>query len=86
MSLMWIIGPLAITYFAGKKLFEIGMQFWIEAKANEWMLLIRNGQMVKKGVGMATFRLPGDQVIRFPTLISQVNFVAEQVSSEMQGV
>lgn len=72
--------------YGGKRAFEFAMNFWIEAKANEWMLVIRNGDMIKKGVGMATWTLPGDQVIKFPTLISQVNFVAEQVSSEMQGV
>jgi len=46
--------------FGGKRAFEFALNFWIEAKANEWMLVIRNGDMIKKGVGMATWTLPGD--------------------------
>ena len=85
-GLMTYILPLLIMVFAGKKAFQIAIQYWVEGKANEWILVIRNGVLVKKGVGMATMTLPGDQVVKFPTMVGQVNFVAEQVSSEMQGV
>jgi uncharacterized membrane protein YqiK len=72
--------------YAGKHAFKIALDYWVEGKANEWILVIRNGKLIKKGVGMATMTLPGDQVVKFPTMVGQVNFVAEQVSSEMQGV
>ena len=85
-GLMTYVLPLLIMGFAGKKAFQIAIQYWVEGKANEWILVIRNGVLVKKGVGMATMTLPGDQVVKFPTMVGQVNFVAEQVSSEMQGV
>lgn len=78
--------PLVILGFVGKQAFELAKKYWVEGKANEWILVIRNGKLVKKGVGMATLTLPGDQVVKFPTMIGQVNFIAEQVSSEMQGV
>jgi len=35
---------------------------------------------------MATWYLPGDQVITFSSLIQNVQFTANQVSAEMQGV
>lgn len=55
-------------------------------EAKNWLILVRNGEMVKKGIGMATWTLPGDQVIQYPSLINQVNFKALQVTAEMQGV
>jgi hypothetical protein len=36
------------------------IKFWVESKANEWMMIIRNGQMIKKGIGMASWTQPGD--------------------------
>jgi regulator of protease activity HflC (stomatin/prohibitin superfamily) len=78
--------PLVILGFVGKHAIELAKKYWVEGKANEWILVIRNGVLVKKGVGMATLTMPGDQVVKFPTMIGQVNFIAEQVSSEMQGV
>jgi hypothetical protein len=59
---------------------------WVEGKSHEWILLMRNGEMVRAGVGLRCFRGPFDQVARFPAKIYKVNFDAEQVTSEMQGV
>jgi len=71
-----------VAFFAWKT----AQQFWHEAKANEWMIVIRNGEMLKKGIGLCTWVMPGDQAITFPSLINQVNFNAQQVTAEMQGV
>lgn len=76
-GLLTYVVPLLMMGFAGKKAFEIAITYWVEGKANEWILVIRNGVLVKKGVGMACMTLPGDQVVKFPTMIGQVNFVAE---------
>lgn len=59
---------------------------WVEGKPNEWVLLMRNGEMVKAAIGLRCFRGPFDQVATFPAKIYKVNFEAEQVTSEMQGV
>lgn len=64
----------------------MAIQFWVESKANEWLIIIRNGKMIHQGIGLATWIMPGDQTIKFPSLINQVTFKASQVSSEMQGV
>ena len=55
-----------VGYIAYKQL----MSYWVEAKANEWMIVIRNGEQVKKGIGLCTWIMPGDQAITFP---SQLN-------------
>jgi len=43
---------------------------------NEWMIVLRNGEMVKCGVGLNTLVWPGDNVVVFPSTIHQVNFIA----------
>jgi len=58
----------------------------VKAKGNEWLIVIRNGALVKKGIAMGTWKFPGDQIITFPSLIQNVTFTANQVSAEMQGV
>ena len=78
------VAVLAITtYFSYGKVME---KFWKESKANEWMIIIRGGEMLKSGIGLASWLMPGDQAITFPSQINQVNFSAQQVSAEMQGV
>ena len=42
---------------------------WVEAQPNEWLLVIRNGRLVKAGVGLKTF--PGllDTIVTFPSKV-----------------
>jgi len=42
--------------------------------------------MVKAGVGMSCFTMPGDQIINYPSQLNQVDFSAQQVTTEMQGL
>jgi len=55
-TLLFFIIPGLIGY----GLFKIFLHFWVEAKANEWLIVIRNGNLVKSGIGMSTWYLPGD--------------------------
>jgi hypothetical protein len=32
----------------------------VEGKANEWVVIIRNGKVITSAVGISTYRLPGD--------------------------
>uniref|UniRef100_A0A7R9Z8H8 Uncharacterized protein n=1 Tax=Chlamydomonas euryale TaxID=1486919 RepID=A0A7R9Z8H8_9CHLO len=59
---------------------------WFTGKANEWILVVRNGRMVKAGVGLTVFRGMYDTVVSFPSVIQKVSFAAEQVSKEVQGL
>lgn len=62
------------------------MSLFVDGKPNEWVLIMRNGKMVKAAVGMRCFKGPFDQVARFPAKIYKVDFTTEQVTNEMQGV
>ena len=42
---------------------------WVEGRPNEWVLLMRNGEMVRAAIGLRCFRGPFDQVARFPAKI-----------------
>lgn len=59
---------------------------YVSASANEWLLLIKDGKLRKKGVGITVFRGIGESVVKFPSLLNKVFFSAQQVSKEMQGV
>ena len=59
---------------------------WAEAKPNEWLLVIRNGKMIKAGVGLKTWATFLDTIVTFPSTVSRVNFSANNVTVEMQGI
>lgn len=82
---LWIL-PFALLVYGGYRGYKWALQFYIESNANEWLIIIRNGEMVKKGIGLCTWKMPYDQHVKFPSLIHQVNFKAQQVTMEMQGV
>jgi TRAP-type C4-dicarboxylate transport system permease small subunit len=68
--------PLAIFVASCYYGWKWALQFYIESQANEWLIIIRNGEMVKKGIGLCTWKMPNDQHVKFPSLINQVNFNA----------
>jgi hypothetical protein len=43
--------------------------FKVHSAGNEWMLVIRSGQLKTAGVGISAWKLPSDQVVRFPSHI-----------------
>jgi len=67
-------------------LMQLAITFRVKSAGNEWLLVIRSGKLLRSGIGISSWRFPGDQVVKFPSLIQQVNFSVEQVSQEMQGI
>ncbi len=55
---------------------------WIVAQPDEWLLRVRNGQVVDAGIGISIWRRPGDVVARFSSTIYRVRFSVEAFSSE----
>lgn len=47
---------------------------------------MRNGNLVKAGIGLKTFKGPFDQVAMYPAHMHKVNFSTQQVTKEMQSV
>lgn len=58
----------------------------VTSEPNEWMLVLRDGVVVRSGIGITHIARWGDQIARFPSKLNKVNFAAEQVTREMQGV
>lgn len=77
---------MALTGYAGYRTYLIAIKYYKQAKANEYMIILRNGQNHKAGVGLCAWTMPGDQVVTFPSSINQVTFKAQQVTHEMQGI
>lgn len=59
---------------------------FVSADPDEWMLVVRDGEVISAGVGISRFIRKGDQVVKFPSKINKVNFAAQQVTKEVQGV
>ena len=57
--LKWI-APLLVIGYGAYKAYLIAITFYKEAKANEWMLIIRDGKLKSCGVGLSTWSMPGD--------------------------
>jgi len=71
----------------GFVIFPLMFKFsYYSSHPNEWMLVIRNGNLHKCGIGIHSFVLLGDQIVKFPSKINKVTFAAQQVTKEMQGL
>jgi len=57
--------------------FKMLQSLYVSGEANEWVLIMRNGKMVKAGVGLSCFRAPFDQVATFPAQVKRVTFKSE---------
>ena len=76
LGLIQVFIPLITIGLVGMAAVNWGKNFWVESQANEWLLIIRNGVLHAKGIGLCSWTRPGDQVVKFPSLINQVNFTA----------
>lgn len=52
------------------------------AQPDEWLLCIRNGRLVKAGIGIYLWRRPGDVVARFTSTMQRVSFAVDALSNE----
>ena len=68
--------PVVVLGVGGYLAYNTSMKYFVQAEANEWLLVIRNGELLKKGIGLSSWTMPGDQTVTFPSLINQVNFTA----------
>lgn len=59
---------------------------FVESNPNEWLVVIRDGKLVQAGVGLKTFIGLTDTYVKFPSKVERVEFTANNVTKEMQGV
>lgn len=50
------------------------------------MLVIKNGALVRAGIGLTGFRQFEEVVVSFPSSIQKIDFSAQQVTTEVQGI
>lgn len=81
--------PLAVLLATVRGLttaFDYLKTLYVSGSANEWVLIMKNGEMSRAGVGLTCFKGPFDQVAKFPSRVNKVEFNTQQVTKEMQGV
>src|SRR5436190_441137 len=45
---------------------------WLVAKPDQWLLRIRDGRLVRAGIGISVWRRPGDAIVRFTSAVQRV--------------
>jgi hypothetical protein len=66
------ITQLVVLLFLGaisKTGFEFVKNYWKVAKPEEYMIVLRGGEMIMAGVGLKTFIYPGDTCITYPSRV-----------------
>jgi flotillin len=58
----------------------------VTANANEFLIQMRRGRVVRSGQGLSCFKWPWDSVAVVPTSIAKLTFAADQVTVEKVGV
>lgn len=58
----------------------------VTANANEFLIQMRRGNVVRSGQGLSCFKWPWDSVAIVPTSIAKLSFAADQVTTEKVGV
>jgi len=60
LNIVTMLIPLFFVAATGYYGYIWALKFYVEAKANEWMIIIRNGEMIKRGIGLCTWVMPTD--------------------------
>jgi regulator of protease activity HflC (stomatin/prohibitin superfamily) len=58
----------------------------VTANANEFLIQMRRGEVIRSGQGLSCFKWPWDSVAVVPTSIAKLSFSADQVTTEKVGV
>mmetsp|Transcript_29399 Transcript_29399/g.36047 ORF Transcript_29399/g.36047 Transcript_29399/m.36047 type:complete len:410 (+) Transcript_29399:57-1286(+) len=78
------MAPIALILYAMAAL--VWFSRWRVAKPDEWLLVLRDGQLLGQGIGLRAFCGWRDSVAKFPATIQKIRFKATQVDKEMQGL
>ena len=60
----------------------VAQRSFVIAQPDEWLLTIRNGALLRAGVGIQLWRRPGDVVVRFTSTMQRVSFTAAALTEE----
>ena len=73
---------LGLAVLVGLALVARARSFLVVAQPDQWLLCIRNGKLVKAGIGIYSWRRPGDVVARFTSTMQRVGFSVSGLSKE----
>lgn len=79
LSAAFILGSLWALARAARRLY-------VTAQPDEWLLCVRDGELVNAGIGISMLRRPGDVVVRFSSTMQRVGFAVEALSLERVAV
>ena len=57
-------------------------RLYVTAQPDEWLLCLRDGHLVRAGVGVSVLRRPGDVVVRFSSTMQRVAFAVDAITRE----
>lgn len=66
--------------------YQVAMQHYVVAGTDEWLLVMKDGEAIQQRIGGSRVLLPRERAYVFPSILRTVNFTANQVTNEMQGV
>jgi hypothetical protein len=58
------------------------LPWYFVSQPDEWLLCIRNGRLVKAGVGISLWSRPFDVVVRFTSTVQRVRFTREELDRQ----
>lgn len=73
-----IIGVVVFALVVGLTIFLKSR--WVEAGADEWLLVIKDGKLSKAGIGLKTISGLNDTIVKFPSRVEKVTFSANNVT------
>ena len=59
---------------------------YVRVNPSDYVIRLKGGKLWKEGRGMNFFNWPGQQYVVVPSIVSNIPFVADQISQENQGV
>lgn len=76
------------TFFATSAVaaWQAFRHWYVRVSPDEYVIHYRSGRIVTQGLGHSFLCLPTDTFIKIPSTIRDVNFVADQITKEKQGV
>ena len=80
-----MLAPIALVIIALVVTAALGLSMaraLVIARPDEWLLCMRNGRLVKAGIGIFLWRRPWDVVARFTSTMQRVSFSVDALSNE----
>lgn len=69
----WVVTALAVTAVVVGVTVLLG-RLRVIAQPDEWLLALRDGRLLRAGIGIRSFRWPGDVIVRFSSTVQRVGF------------